>query len=152
MEDKMLEAGIVQLGPNDRAFQSGLFRLPERPGEKPRLIGTRCRACGLNLYPPKAVCPKCWRSDQLEEVRLGPYGRLFTYSVVRIGTPQYAKSTPYAVGYVDLAEGVRVFAQIALPDFRELAIGLELELFIDTLYTDEENHNIVGYKFRPKAD
>jgi uncharacterized OB-fold protein len=152
MERARSEVDISGLGPDDRPFQAGLFRLPGAPGEKPRLIGQKCRACGLTLYPPKVICPKCWRNDHFEELLLGPYGRLFTFSVVRVGTPQYAQSTPYALGYVDLAEGVRVFAQLAVPDFQELAIGLELELFIDKLYADEENRNVVGYKFRPRRD
>ncbi len=150
MERKVSGWGICALGSGDRLFQNGLVRLPGAPDEAPRLIGQKCESCGLTLYPPKSVCPKCWQSEGLREALLGPYGTLFTYSVVRIGTPEYAKKTPYAIGYVDLAEGVRVFAQLAVADFGDLAIGLEMELFIDELYTDDNGQNVMGYKFRPR--
>jgi hypothetical protein len=141
---------VVSLGFKDRLFRNGLFQLPQNAAEKPRLIGQRCISCGVYLFPPQGICPKCLQNDKMEQVLLGPYGKLFTYSIVRQGPPHYAKAIPYAIGYVDLEEGVRVFAQLWTQTFEELRIGLDMELFIHKLYTDADGMNVIGYKFRTR--
>lgn len=142
---------VTCLGPQDRLFRTGLFQLPGKAGDKPLLIGKKCTACGVQLFPPLGICPKCLQKDRFEQVLLGPYGRLFTYSIVRQGPPHYAQETPYAIGYVDLDEGVRVFAPLWAKSFAELQIGLAMELFTARLYTDAAGINVIGYKFRPRT-
>jgi uncharacterized protein len=73
-----------------------------------RLLGSRCLECDAKAFPRRTVCFAC-RSVDLEEWPLGPYGVLYTYTVVHVA-PELR--TPYCVGYVDLDEGVRVLAMI----------------------------------------
>lgn len=141
--------GRLMLEEDDRLFEEGLFILADESDGKPRLNAQKCLNCGALLYPPKKLCPKCRSDRHLQEKPVGPYGTLFTYSVVRIGPPPYTGMTPYAIGYVDLDDGIRVFAQIAADDLETLKIGMRVELIIDRLYTDEDGINIIGYKFRP---
>lgn len=148
MEKEELKPQVISLGSQDRLFRKGLFQLPFDGSEKPLLIGQRCTSCKAYLFPPMVICPRCLRYDKLEQFLLGPYGKLFTYSIVRQGPPHYAEAIPYAIGYVDLNEGVRIFAQLWTETFEELEIGLEMELFLHKLYTDAEGMNVIGYKFR----
>ena len=41
------------------ADQAGLLHRARRPSEPPRLLGTKCDACGEYFYPRRAMCAKC---------------------------------------------------------------------------------------------
>jgi len=56
--------------------------------------------------------------------------------------------SPYAIGYVDMPEGVRVFAPLKAEEGKPFKIGMEMEVVIDELW-QEEDRRIVGYKFKP---
>jgi len=58
--------------------------------------------------------------------------------------------SPYAVGYVDLPEGVRVFAQLEA-EFETLRPGLEMQACPGVIKLDENGDEIWGYKFRLKS-
>ena len=58
---------------------------------------------------------------------------------------------PFAIGWVEFPEGVRVFGQIKDWESQVLKIGMNMELVIDTLW-EEEDKEIIGYKFRPLSE
>ncbi|OAT79326.1 hypothetical protein A6M21_16165 [Desulfotomaculum copahuensis] len=60
----------------------------------------------------------------------------------------YRGPVPYAYGFVDLQEGVRVQTQFA-GDFAELQIGREAKLVMETLYEDDMGSQVVTYMFKP---
>jgi uncharacterized OB-fold protein len=74
-------------------------------------------------------------------------GKLFTYTKVDIPSKNF--KPPYAIGYIDLPEGIRIFSQIKDWEKYDLKVGMEMELVIDTLWEDNEGTKIIGYKFRP---
>jgi uncharacterized OB-fold protein len=55
--------------------------------------------------------------------------------------------TPYAVGYVDLPEGVRLFGQIDAKAV-ELEVGEEVAVTLGPVRTDAGGQPVVSYKFR----
>jgi hypothetical protein len=74
----------------------------------PRLIGSRCRACGTYAFPKESFfCrnPAC-ASSELEEVPLSTRGRLWSYTNnCYAPPPPYVASDPfqpYAVAAVEL--------------------------------------------------
>ena len=71
-----------------------------------RLLGTRCRSCGFNTFPPTTVCPSCMALD-VEPLRLSAVGTLYSFTTIRHG-----KAETYG-GYVDFPEKVRVFGHLA---------------------------------------
>ncbi len=70
-----------------------------------RLLGTRCRSCGFNTFPPTTVCPGCMALD-VEPLRLSAAGTLYSFTTIRHG-----KAETYG-GYVDFPEKVRVFGHL----------------------------------------
>jgi uncharacterized OB-fold protein len=74
-----------------------------------RLKGGRCAACGGLAFPKPGICSGCLCED-IADVPLAPEGVLYAYSVIHVGRRD---DLPYAVGYVDLADGVRVFAELS---------------------------------------
>jgi hypothetical protein len=73
-----------------------------------RLRGSRCLRCGTTAFPERQVCFACG-SAALGERLLGPYGVLYSYTVVHVAP---GRPTPYCIGYVDLDDGVRVLATV----------------------------------------
>lgn len=111
----------------------------------PRLIGTKCSECGTSLFPPVAVCPECM-SENVERLALSATGSLYSWSVVHAAPKGWR--LPYIAGYVDLPEGVRVFAHIEA-DPLALAFDMEVALCSAELGTDEEGRAVTGFAFRP---
>jgi uncharacterized OB-fold protein len=116
---------------------------------RPRLLGSRCPACGEHFYPRRLVCAKCLH-EGCEDVVLSPTGTLWTYTYVHV--PLFAKKDAkvdaYGVGQVDLPEGPRIQAiLVGGPD--DFSIGMDLELDTETLRQDDDGNDVVIYRFRP---
>ena len=64
--------------------------------------------------------------------------------------PEYYQGpVPYAEGFVELPEGVRVETLFTGCDFNDLEVGMDVEMVIEGLHEDEEGNEVVAYKFRP---
>ncbi len=129
-------------------FKDGLFTWPLAPGDQPYLLANKCQTCGKIFFPKVAVCPECLKADSLEGIKLSPRGKLYTYTIVRVPTPGF--KVPYAFGYIDLPEGIRVVSQIqaAEPLEKNLKLGMEMELSIGQIREDA-GKPIIGYLFHP---
>jgi hypothetical protein len=128
----------------------GLYTLPSSPYEKPQLIGSKCINCEELFFPKKEkrLCIHCQQMT-LEEVKLSRQGKIASFTIV-LQPPAggfYHGPVPYAYGYVDLPEGVRVETQFT-GDFNALEIGGDVELVIEKLYEDAEGNEFVTYKFK----
>jgi uncharacterized OB-fold protein len=130
-------------------IEEGYFTVPDDPGDAPRLLGSRCGACGEHFFPRRHVCASCL-AEGCEDVLLGPRGRLWTWTYVHV--PLFAKKDArvdaYGVGQVDLPEGPRV-QSILLGGPDDFRIGIDVELDLETLRTDDDGREVVIFRFRP---
>jgi uncharacterized OB-fold protein len=91
----------------------------------PALEGSRCRACGTVAFPAARGCQRCGRHET-ERLELGRRGTVWGFTVQRFApkSPPYVVPPegfqPFAVGYVELADGVKVEAVLDCTDFAEL--------------------------------
>jgi uncharacterized OB-fold protein len=111
------------------------------------LLASRCTDCGETFFPRRAVCARCLAAD-LVDTTLGPHGRLYTFTWVHVplfGT-RGAEARGYGVGQIDLDEGPRVQAVLALGR-EDLAIGMDLELQLETLRRTDEGDEVVIFRF-----
>lgn len=133
----------------DLPIKEGLFHIPESPGDKPYLIGSRCRVCGYTSFPRQEVCVRCRQDNTMDEIKLGPYGTLETFAVMRVGPPEFPP--PYIIGDVKMKEGAKVFTLITGCEAEDdaLDIGEEMELVIEKVKEDREGNNLIGWKFKP---
>lgn len=102
------------------------------------LAGVRCRACGTVSFPARTHCPACLE-ERVEVQPLARRGRLFSFTTAEVGVP--GLEAPYAFGFVDLPEGIRVFS--LLERASELREGMAVDLVV--LGGD------AGYRFVPAA-
>lgn len=63
---------------------------------------------------------------------LSTSGIVYTFTIVRNRVPGYSGEVPYAFGFVELAEGIRVISTLIADDLDAIAIGdtVDLELFV----------------------
>ena len=92
-----------------------------------RLEAGKCKKCGQVYFPPRLICPEC-KSQQFDMVKLNPEGKLLTYTIIRIASDKFSIQAPYAVGIVELNDGVKLTTQIADVDFDKIKIGMKLKL------------------------
>lgn len=128
-----------------KLFRTGLFVIPEEKDGQPYLIGSKCNKCGKVYFPQRQVCAECLVDDTMQVIPLSRRGTIKTFSIIHQAPPRYA--IPYAIGYVDLPEGVTLFTQFKDWKEKPLELGEEVELVIDDL-REEGSDKLVGYKFR----
>jgi len=123
-------------------------------GDSPALIGSRCTACTTVFFPRTAgFCrnPVC-AGESFEEVELSRRGRIWSYTDAQYQPPPPYIPThadgeayaPFALAAVELAEGITVLGQVADGyGVDDLRVGDEVELVVETLYTDETGDRLI---------
>jgi len=102
-----------------------------------KVMGAKCRNCGKIMLPPRPICMQCY-SENLEWIEIGKRGRLLTYTIIHVAPPQFQHLTPYAVGIVELENGLRLPGMIRDVDFDKIKIGMELEIEVEPVKREEE--------------
>jgi hypothetical protein len=132
----------------------GFFELPSSSFEKPRLVGNRCRFCGETFFPSRVCCRRC-SSQDMEEVRFNPVGKLYSFTSMKVKSPHLMVPVPYMVGVVELEGGERVKTLLTDCDQSSLEVGMDMELVIESIgKTVEPIRNIpvgtevLAWKFR----
>lgn len=112
-----------------------------------RLEAGKCKQCGYIAFPPRVVCPRC-HSRQFETITLADKGKIMTYTIIRVPPHPFADQAPYAVGIIELDDGVRVTGQIVDCPFEDLKIGVRVKIEFRKIYQEGEAGVIYyGYKF-----
>ncbi|MDE0603553.1 MAG: OB-fold domain-containing protein [bacterium] len=135
------------------AAVEGLFTLDP---DEPRLIGGRARSRGSYFFPKSLAGsdPACL-GDEIDEVLLSRVGKLWSFTTGEYAPPApYVipgdEFEPYVVAAVRLAEENLVVLGQVVPGVSvdELSVGMEMELVIDVLYSDDE-HDYLVWKWAP---
>ena len=71
-------------------------------------------------------------------------------------SPPYAGRTdagfePFGVGYVELPGEVKVETRLTVADPAQLRIGMEMEMVLVPLCTDEAGNDVMTFAFQPVA-
>ena len=122
---------------------------PRYHREKPqryRLEAGKCKGCGNVRFPPRLICPKC-KSKEFEKVNLSDEGTLKTFTIIRVASDTFSLQTPFAVGIVELNDGVRLTTQIAGVDFKQLKIGKKVKMVFRKIQDEGKSGlHCYGYK------
>ena len=125
--------------------------------DQPALLGNRCTTCGTVFFPKASFfCrnPAC-AGEEFEETRLSRRGRIWSFTDAQYQPPPpYIPRSdpfePFALAAVELAdEQMVVLGQLAEGyGVADLAVGQEVELVVEDLYSDDD-HDYVVYKWKP---
>jgi len=109
------------------------------------LLGRKCRACNRILPPLTEMCYQCFSSD-LESIPLSKKGKLFSYTIVHVPVKNF--QPPYAIGWIELPEGITITSPIKGWQEKPLEIGMDMEFIVEKLW-EENGNEVIGYKFQP---
>jgi len=113
------------------------------------LIGEVCPHCGIKLFPPRDVCPKCGGPAK-EPFSFSGKGVVYSFSTMYSAPKGFEKYVPYIVALVRLDEGPLVTAQLTDVDRSEVRVGMPVEMVTRKMREEGEDGLILyGYKFRP---
>ncbi len=126
---------------------------------EPRLLGTRCTACGTVFFPKASgFCrnPSC-RGREFDEVELSRTGKVWSYTDAQYQPPPpYIPAAdpyePFALAAVELdAEQVVILGQVAKGyGVDDLTVGAEVELVVEPLYEIDGVSHLI-YRWKPIA-
>ena len=107
--------------------------------EKGRIVGSKCRDCGLVFFPPRADCYQCLAGN-MEWFEVAGSGKLLTYSKLEYAPVGFEDDLPYAIAVLDYGD-YKVFGRIAgdLPD-DEIQVGMEMKTVANTLPNGQMNY------------
>ena len=102
------------------------------------LMGSRCKKCGYESFPPRADCSQCLSGD-FEYKELSGQATLVTHTRIHAAPTGFEDVAPYRIGVVDLKETGRLLAWFGdtIPD-EEIKIGMELQV-VPRIFEEEED-------------
>jgi uncharacterized OB-fold protein len=113
-----------------------------------KLMAGKCMRCGKIHLPPRPLCDSCF-SQEFTWVEVSGKGRLVTYTVIHIAPPQFQALAPYAVGILQLENGLRIPGLISGVAQEQLRVGMELTIDFGTCDTAQSWPRWSRYCFKP---
>jgi uncharacterized OB-fold protein len=113
-----------------------------------KLMAGKCQKCGKIHLPPRTLCDKCY-SQQFTWMEIQGKGRLLTYSIIHIAPHQFQQLAPYAVGIVQLENGLKLPGMISGTTQDQLHIGMLLIIDFGTCNTAQPWPQWPRYCFKP---
>ncbi len=130
-----------------KPFKDGVFLEGSIEKGAPTLVGSKCKKCGKIFFPKKKVCPNCLSFGEMEDIPLSRKGKLYTYTIAYVG-PLIDK-LPYAFGFIDLPEGVRIFSLLTENNPEKLRVGMEMEVVAEKIKKVTDGSEAIVYMFKP---
>ena len=120
-----------------------------RLGDRPYLVGKKCRSCGAVYIGNRVACSKCSTAGAFSEIPLSTKGSLWVYSIVHQSAPGIP--TPYVAAIVDLPEGVSVRCNVidVEPDPAKIPFGMPVEMITKKVREDKDGNDVIAFFFRP---
>ncbi len=113
-----------------------------------KLLAGKCVKCGKIHLPPRPLCDNCY-SKEFQWVTVSGKGTLVTYTVINIAPQQFQDLTPYAVGIVQLENGLKIPGMIQGIPQEKLKIGMPLLLDFGSCSTPQQWPKWPRYCFKP---
>jgi uncharacterized OB-fold protein len=110
----------------------------------------RCKKCQALFFPKRLICTECG-AREFEVLCLSGRGTLVTFTITQVAPEGFVDQVPYAVGIVEMEEGVRVMGQITDCDPNDLKIGDSMVTQFRRIREEGKTGVIMyAYKFVPE--
>jgi uncharacterized OB-fold protein len=111
-----------------------------------RYEASKCKGCGKVWFPPRLICAECGKRE-FEDVTLSDKGRVQTFTVIRVGPSDFCDEVPYAIGIIELDDGVSIQCQIADCPLEDLKTGMPVKIEFRKVKQEGEA-GIICYGFK----
>ncbi|MEM3673541.1 MAG: Zn-ribbon domain-containing OB-fold protein [Candidatus Bathyarchaeia archaeon] len=113
-----------------------------------KLMAGKCKKCGKVHLPPRPLCDNCF-SKNFEWIQLPTKGKLLTYTIIHVAPPQFQAMTPYAVGIIQLENGLKIPGMIKNTKLEQIKIGMPLILEFEECSATQQWPQWPKYCFKP---
>jgi scaffold protein (connect acetoacetyl-CoA thiolase and HMG-CoA synthase) len=113
-----------------------------------KLMGGKCRKCGKIHFPPRPVCSGCF-SKEFEWIEMPKKGKLLTYTVIHIAPTQFQAMAPYAMGIVQMENGLKIPGMIKETPLDQIKIGMPLTTMFEACTPSQQWPQWPRYYFKP---
>jgi len=117
---------------------TGITRINDFIGylEQGKLMGTKCKKCGIKYFPPRADCAHSLDSD-MEWFEVTGAGKLLSFSTLTFAPTGFTQDLPYTIAVLDYGD-YKVFGRVdkAVPE-NELSVGMEMKTVVQKLPNDQ---------------
>lgn len=121
--------------------------------DHPVLLGNRCSDCGEPFFPAARGCTRC-TGGTLEPVELGDAGTLWSWTVQMFepktpydAAPAPGTFKPYGVGYVELANGLKIETRLLGDASAGFTIGQPMRLVLEPYRKNATGEDVYTYAF-----
>jgi uncharacterized OB-fold protein len=111
-----------------------------------KLMAGKCMHCGKIHLPPRPLCDRCFHQE-FTWLEIAGKGKLVTYTIIHVAPEQFQAMTPYAVGIVQLENGLKLPGMIT--SATQLRIGMELTIDFTTCTATQPWPQWPRYCFKP---
>jgi uncharacterized OB-fold protein len=112
-----------------------------------RLIGSRCKDCGDEFFPPVYKCKGCG-SEHMVDREMPRNGKIVTYTLLHEPLPGFESQAPFYLAVVRLDNGANILTQIVDSPEGSVKTGAKVEATIRRAMVDGDSGQIIyGYKF-----
>jgi uncharacterized OB-fold protein len=111
-----------------------------------KLMAGKCTHCGKIHLPPRPLCDRCFHQT-FTWLEIAGTGKLVTYSVIHVAPEQFQHMAPYAVGIVELENGLKLPGMIT--GAKQLSIGMTLTIDFTTCTAAQPWPQWPRYCFKP---
>ena len=113
-----------------------------------KLMAGKCQKCGKIHLPPRPLCDNCYGTE-FQWLQVSGKGKLVTYTVIHVAPQQFQNLTPYAIGIVELENGLKIPGTIQSVNQEQLKIGMELTVDFSTCSTPQNWPQWPKYCLKP---
>jgi uncharacterized OB-fold protein len=116
-------------------------------GDTPHLVANECTSCGARYFDRRNACASCEATD-FKKVDVATTGEVRAFTIVAFAAP--GVPVPYVAALVD-CEGTSVRANIINvdPDPEHVTLGMKVRLATETIGTDDDGTEAIGFGFEP---
>jgi len=113
-----------------------------------KLMGGKCRKCGKVHFPPRPLCDDCFSKD-FEWIEIPTKGKLLTYTIIHVAPAQFQSMVPYAMGIMQLENGLKIPGMIKDVQLDQIKIGMPLEIAFEACSQTQTWPQWPRYYFKP---
>jgi uncharacterized OB-fold protein len=116
-------------------------------GDAPHLVANECTTCGARFFDRRNACASCGKTE-FAKVNVAENGEVRSFTIVSFAAP--GVPVPYVAAVVD-CDGTSVRANLINvdPDPEHVTLGMKVRLATQSLGTDAEGTEAIGFGFEP---
>jgi hypothetical protein len=113
-----------------------------------KLLAGKCKKCGKIHLPPRPICDDCYSRD-FDWTAVPTKGKLLTFTVIHIAPVQFQSMAPYAMGIVQLENGLKIPGMIRAIALEQIKVGMDLIIDFGTCDATQPWPQWPRYYFKP---